>query len=457
MIYKINTYGCQMNVHESEKIAGILQNMGYAEFKDGDCPDIIVFNTCCIRDTAERRAFGNIGVTKAEKKRNPNVIIAVVGCIPQQNGAPDTIKQKYPYVDIVLGTRNISDLENEIQTVLKSREIARKSDKKYRAFSTNQPENYLDIDENTPQFRTSYPNAWVNIIYGCNNFCTYCIVPYVRGREVSRDMGKVLDEVKLCVDKGYKEITLLGQNVNSYGHDLKNNSVSFAALLNEIDKIPGKFRVRFMTSHPKDLTEDIMDAMAGSDKICSNLHLPIQSGSDKVLKDMNRRYDSAHYLKIVESLRRRMPDIGLTTDIMVGFPTETEQDFEDTMNIVDTVRYSNAFTFIYSPRKGTPAADMPQIPYSAKQDRIERLIKLQNSITKELSKEYIGGVYEILCEDTAPKNKDMVCGRTESGRLVTFEGKKDDIGKFINVKIEQSRSASLFGKAVKQNSPAEKA
>lgn len=446
MFYKINTYGCQMNVHESEKIAGILEDMGYSDCPEEGNPDVIVFNTCCIRDTAERRALGNIGVTKAEKKRNPNLILAVVGCMPQQDGVADSLKERYPYVDIVLGTRNIAQLKDEIQKVIASRNrIKKRSDKKYRCFDTEQPINYLEIDEKTPQTRTSYPNAWINIIYGCNNFCTYCIVPYVRGREVSRDMNSVLDEVKKCVDEGYKEITLLGQNVNSYGNDVDDPNVNFANLLRKIDKIEGKFRVRFMTSHPKDLNDDIIDAMANSSKICNNLHLPIQAGSDKVLADMNRRYDSAKYLKTIEKLRKAMPDIGITTDIMVGFPTETEDDFQKTLEIVEKVRYSNAFTFIYSPRKGTPAAKMEQIPYAVKQERISRLIKLQNKITKEISDTYVGGVFEVLCEDIAPKYEGMVCGRTESGRLVTFEGTSEDIGKFFNVKISQSKSASLFG------------
>lgn len=435
-----------MNVHESEKIAGILEDMGYSDCPEEGNPDVIVFNTCCIRDTAERRALGNIGVTKAEKKRNPNLILAVVGCMPQQDGVADSLKERYPYVDIVLGTRNIAELKDEIQKVIASRNLIKKrSDKKYRCFDTEQPINYLEIDEKTPQTRTSYPNAWINIIYGCNNFCTYCIVPYVRGREVSRDMNSVLDEVKKCVDEGYKEITLLGQNVNSYGNDVDDPNVNFANLLRKIDKIEGKFRVRFMTSHPKDLNDDIIDAMANSSKICNNLHLPIQAGSDKVLANMNRRYDSAKYLQTIEKLRKAMPDIGITTDIMVGFPTETEDDFQKTLEIVEKVRYSNAFTFIYSPRKGTPAAKMEQIPYAVKQERISRLIKLQNKITKEISDTYVGGVFEVLCEDIAPKYEGMVCGRTESGRLVTFEGTSEDIGKFFNVKISQSKSASLFG------------
>ncbi len=444
--YKINTYGCQMNVHESEKIAGILENMGYMPTETDEEADVIVFNTCCIRDTAERRALGNIGVAKALKKRNPSLVLAVCGCMPQQAKFGDDFKMRYPYVDIVLGTRNLSILSSEIEKVLSSRaSLKKKSDKKYRCFNFDLPTNYLEIDENTPTTRTSYPNAWVNIIYGCNNFCTYCIVPYVRSREISRSFDNIISEVRACVEQGYKEITLLGQNVNSYGNDIDDNNVNFANLLREIDKIVGKFRVRFMTSHPKDLTDDVIDAMASSKHVCHNIHLPLQAGSNNVLQDMNRRYTREHYLDLIEKLRAKMPDIGITTDLMVGFPTETEEDFLQTMDIAQKVRYSNAFTFIYSPREGTPAAKMEQIPYKIKQERIGRLIKLQNQITKDISNTYIGGVYEVLCEDIAPKHKNMVCGRTESGRLVTFEGTKEDIGEFFNVKITESRSASLFG------------
>jgi len=445
--YFINTYGCQMNVHESEKIAGILENKGCVPAENENDADIIVFNTCCIRDTAERRALGNIGVVKARKKENPDLIIAVVGCMTQQPSTAQKIKERYPYVDIVLGTRNLSLLSEEIDRVIAARAKKKHGSKNYRFFDSSMPEDYLCIDENTSTTRTSFPNAWVNIIYGCNNFCSYCIVPYVRGRELSRSIESVLDEVKRCVDDGYKEITLLGQNVNSYGNDLAED-VNFARLLHEIDKIEGKFRVRFMTSHPKDLTEAVMDEMAASKKICSNLHLPVQSGSNKVLRDMNRRYTREKYLSLIDALRSRMPDIGITTDIMVGFPTETEADFEDTLDIVKTVRYSNAFTFIYSPRIGTPAAEMKQIPYPEKQRRIEKLIALQNGITKEISDTYTGGVYEVLCEDVAPKHAGKVCGRTDSGRLVTFDGDKNDIGKFFDVKISLSKSASLFGEKI---------
>ena len=445
MLYRIVTYGCQMNVHESEKIAGLLEGMGAAAAKDGERADIVVFNTCCIRDTAERRALGNIGVIKGEKRKDPSLIIAVCGCMTQQEGAAETIKERYPYVDIVLGTRNIFRLPEEIKRVQDARAAMKKrSDKRYRAFDTEYAEDYLALDEATPVTRTSFPNAWVNIIYGCNNFCTYCIVPYVRGRELSRPMPAVLDEVKRVVDEGYKEITLLGQNVNSYGHDLSGGE-SFEALLRAIDRMDGKFRVRFMTSHPKDLTDGVIAAMAESDKICSNIHLPVQSGSDKVLRDMNRRYTRDRYFSLIEKLRAAMPDIGITTDVMVGFPTETEDDFADTMDLVRRVRFSNAFTFIYSPRKGTPAASMTQIPYAVKRRRIGELIKLQNSVTKELSEDYVGGVYEVLAEDVSPKYEGMLCGRTESGRLVTFPGAPERIGEFVKVRINEARSASLTG------------
>ena len=448
MRYRIVTYGCQMNVHESEKLAGELESMGMTACKDEtERADVIVFNTCCIRDNAERRALGNIGVVKAEKKRDPDLIIAVCGCMTQQEGMAEVIKERYPYVDIVLGTRNIFKLPEEIEKVRDARaRIKKRSDKRYRAFDTAYPEDYLAADENAPVARTSYPNAWVNIIYGCNNFCTYCIVPYVRGRELSRPMSAVVDEVRRAVDAGYGEITLLGQNVNSYGHDLTGGE-SFEKLLREVDRIDGKFRVRFMTSHPKDLTDGVIAAMAESDKICSNIHLPVQSGSDKVLKDMNRRYTRDRYFSLIRKLREAMPDIGITTDVMVGFPTESEEDFADTMDLVRRVRFSNAFTFIYSPRKGTPAAAMPQIPYAVKRERIGELIKLQNSVTKELSEDYVGGVFEVLAEDVSPKHEGMLCGRTESGRLATFPGEASRVGEFIKVRVTEARSASLFGVA----------
>lgn len=438
MKYTNVSYGCQMNVHESEKIAGILEELGYTPAGSIEESDIIVFNTCCIRDTAEKRAFGNIGAVKPIKKKNKDLIVAVVGCMTEQKGYDKIFKEKYPYVDIVLGTGNLNLLKEKI---IEKREQGKKT---YLTQSYNDP-----IDETVPQSRTSYPNAWVNIMYGCNNFCTYCIVPYVRGRERSREPEEILKEVRSLVEDGYKEITLLGQNVNSYGNDFSDRpEVNFANLLKAVSEIPGKFRIRFMTSHPKDLTEEVVDVIASSDKIMNNIHLPVQAGSDAVLKKMNRKYDRAHYLALIDMIKAKLPGVGITTDIMVGFPTETEEDFSDTLDLVRKVRYSNAFTFIYSVRKGTAAATMPQIDYQTKRRRITELIALQNEITKQLSEEYIGNVYEVLIEDVNKKYKNAVCGRTESGRLVSCIGDPSLIGTFQNILITEARSASLFGKIV---------
>lgn len=433
--YCVVTYGCQMNLHESEKISGILSGMGMSAVNEPENADVVVFNTCCIRDTAERRALGNIGKMKELKKKNKNLLIVVTGCMTQQNGFAENMKERYQYVDVILGTHNISDLENQIRIRL---------EKKKRVAAVLDTDGYID-DETTPVTRTSFPNAWVNINYGCNNFCTYCIVPYVRGRERSRDIKSIISECEKLINDGYKEITLLGQNVNSYGNDVPDENVNFANLLREVAKIDGKFRIRFMTSHPKDLTEDVVKAIRDNDKICNNIHLPIQAGSNSVLKNMNRRYTREHYLGLIDMIRRYLPDCGITTDIMVGFPYETEEDFLDTMDIVEKVRFSTAFTFIYSVRKGTKAAEMPQIPYEIKQNRIKRLIARQNEITEEISKDYVGNVYEILVEGMQEKKNGYVVGRTESGRLVSAKGDKSMIGEFKNVKITAVKNAQLLG------------
>lgn len=433
--YCVVTYGCQMNLHESEKISGILNGMGMSAVNEPENADVVVFNTCCIRDTAERRALGNIGKMKELKKKNKNLLIVVTGCMTQQNGFAENMKERYQYVDVILGTHNISDLENQIRIRL---------EKKKRVAAVLDTDGYID-DETTPVTRTSFPNAWVNINYGCNNFCTYCIVPYVRGRERSRDMKSIISECEKLINDGYKEITLLGQNVNSYGNDVPDENVNFANLLREVAKIDGKFRIRFMTSHPKDLTEDVVKAIRDNDKICNNIHLPIQAGSNSVLKNMNRRYTREHYLGLIDMIRRYLPDCGITTDIMVGFPYETEEDFLDTMDIVEKVRFSTAFTFIYSVRKGTKAAEMPQIPYEIKQNRIKRLIARQNEITEEISKDYVGNVYEILVEGMQEKKNGYVVGRTESGRLVSAKGDESMIGEFKNVKITTVKNAQLLG------------
>lgn len=432
MYYKINTYGCQMNVHESERLAKTLEELGYTESKD-DNFDIVVFNTCCIRDTAEQKILGHIGKLKKIKRANPKLIVAVVGCMSGQKGKAEELLKKYPFIDIILGANNLEELKNAILT------LQNRHKKTILTPDDEKPE----VLENIEYTRTSMPNAWVNIMYGCNNFCTYCIVPYVRGRERSRKPEAIINECKTLIESGYKEITLLGQNVNSYGNDFENNEIDFATLLEKIAQIPGDYRVRFMTSHPKDLNEKVIDIIANYYTLCKNIHLPIQSGSNKILKAMNRHYTRENYLEIVKKIREKMPLCGITTDIMVGFPGETEEDFEDTLDIVRQVQFSGAFTYIYSPRKGTPASTMEQIPYEIKSKRIQKLIKAQNEITKKLSRTYEGNVYRVLVEDT--KENGNLCGRTDCGRLVTFCGDKSLIGTFKNVLITASQSASLFG------------
>ena len=429
MKYYIHTYGCQMNIHDSEKIAGILRDMGYDECNSPEEADVVVFNTCCIRETAEKKIYGHIGQMKKLKRKKPNLIVAVCGCMSQQEGASEHIRQSYPFVDVVLGTGNLNMLRQGIENAGRQ-----------RLFNTD----FCCVrEEDFPQYRTSYPNAWVNINYGCNNFCTYCIVPYVRGRERSRRPEDILAEVKGLLNDGYKEITLLGQNVNSYGKDIE--GASFASLLREIGKLPGKFRLRFMTSHPKDLTQDIIDAVAEHKNICNNVHLPVQSGSSRILKAMNRRYDRESYLALVERIKECIPDVGITTDIMVGFPGETEEDFCDTLDLVRKAQFSSAFCFVYSPRKGTPASLMPQIDDAVKKDRITRLLACQNEVTKRISKTMVGKRYEVLVEGNNFRYKDTMCGRTESGRLVNFKCDSGLVGKFVTVKIERASSATLWG------------
>lgn len=433
--YKINTYGCQMNVHESEKIAAVLRKFGYLE-EDSENYDIVVFNTCCIRDNAEKKILGHIGAVKKIKEKNPELIVIVMGCMTQQKGAAQALLKRFPMIDIILGANNLSDLESEI-TALKNKEVKHN----IKIDGCEKPPIY----EFDAPYRTSGVNAWVNIMYGCNNFCSYCIVPYVRGRERSRNPEKILGEIKQLVADGYKEITLLGQNVDSYGSDF-DNGYGFSDLLGDIEKIDGDYRLRFMTSHPKDITIDVISKIKNSTKLCHYVHLPLQSGSNKILKAMNRKYTRERYLELVDMIRLNIPDVGITTDLMVGFPGETEADFEDTLDMVRRVKFSASFTYIYSPRAGTSAATMEQIPYSVKSERIQRLIKLQNELTKERSRDYEGKVFKVLIEDYLGDGKG--CGRTDCGRLVNFACKESDIGRFVFVKINKSRSASLFGEIV---------
>ena len=411
-----------MNVHDSEKIAGMLEELGYVSCDAADEADIVVFNTCCIRETAEQKIYGHIGAIKKLKKSKPNLITVVCGCMSQQEGVADKIKA------------NLNLLKDAVCAAQKRKKFYNVDFLRYK-------------EEDFNQSRTSYPNAWVNINYGCNNFCTYCIVPYVRGREHSRPLSDIMEEVRQLLDDGYKEITLLGQNVNSYGHDLDGN-VTFADLLNQIGELSGKFRLRFMTSHPKDLSQDVIDAVAAHPNICNNIHLPVQSGSTEILRKMNRRYTREDYLALIDKIRAAIPDVGITTDIMVGFPGETEQDFLDTLDLVRRVKYSSAFCFVYSRRKGTPAYSMEQIPYAVKKDRITRLLACQNEVTKAISETMLGKRYEVLVEGANSRYQNTMCGRTESGRLVNFKCDESYIGRFVTVEIERAGSATLWGKLV---------
>ena len=366
--YFIVTYGCQMNVHESEKLAGILQKRGYVEAANEDEADIIVFNTCCIRENAENHAYGNIGALKKRKKMRPDLLIAVGGCMTQQDGAAERLRKKLPFVDIVFGTHNLKDFGALLD---------RKAAQKKPLVSVQASEERLEEEDFA--YRTSFPNAWVNIMYGCNNFCTYCIVPYVRGRERSREPDAVVREVEGLLEKGYKEITLLGQNVNSYGTDRDVGS-TFPQLLRRIAAIGGKFRLRFMTSNPKDFGEELVQTIADCPQVCNLVHLPAQSGSDRILRLMNRKYTAAEYLRKVEMLRGAVPDCALTSDLMVGFPTETEEDFRRTLELVRAAGFSTAFTFVYSRRSGTKAAEMEgQVPEEVCKERIMWLVEAVNA------------------------------------------------------------------------------
>ncbi len=433
--YHIITYGCQMNVHESEKIAGILEELNYKSVDDISKADIAVFNTCCIRENAENHAFGNIGMLKKLKAENRKMIIAVGGCLPQQMGKAENLHEKFPYVDIIFGTHNLNKLKEYILLKEKQKKAVIKIE-----------DCDGSVSEDDKSFRTSYPNAWVNITYGCNNFCSYCIVPYVRGRERSRKSENIIAEVEELVKQGYKEITLLGQNVNSYGNGT--DEITFPELLKKIASIEGKFRLRFMTSHPKDFSEELAKVMSENPKICRNLHLPVQSGSDEVLKAMNRKYTSKDYLAKIEILRKYIPDCAVTTDLIVGFPGETEEDFEATLELVKKVNFSSAFTFVYSRRDGTVAARMEnQIPEDVSKRRIMKLVELVNSLTRAHSSNYEGKTVEILCEGFDEK-KRMYLGRDEYGRMGYFKSETDVIGEFINIKIQKTNGVSLIGDRV---------
>ncbi|MDD2480964.1 MAG: tRNA (N6-isopentenyl adenosine(37)-C2)-methylthiotransferase MiaB [Lutispora sp.] len=434
---RIITYGCQQNNSDSEKLKGILKNMGYNQTDDNEKADVILFNTCCVRENAELKLYGNIGALKNLKLSRPELIIGVCGCMMQQKHAVEMIKKKYRHVDLIFGTHNI----------YKFPEIFEKAfHEKCTLVDIMDCEGV--IVENLPVDREEKHKAWVTIMYGCNNFCSYCIVPYVRGRERSRKPENVVDEIYKLAEGGCKEVTLLGQNVNSYGKDLGIN-IDFADLLYKVNEIEGIERIRFMTSHPKDLSDKLILAIKECNKVCEHLHLPFQAGSNKILKSMNRVYTKEEYLEKVSKVKKAMPNIALTTDIIVGFPGESAIDFEETLDVVRKVRFDQAFTFIYSKREGTPAARMEnQIREDEKHKNFDRLIEVQNQISRNINEGYRGNVYEVLVDGPSKTNKDILTGRTRTGKIINFEGKDTNIGDLVNVKVTGVFSWSLHGELI---------
>ncbi|MBQ7453229.1 MAG: tRNA (N6-isopentenyl adenosine(37)-C2)-methylthiotransferase MiaB [Clostridia bacterium] len=439
--YLILTYGCQMNVHESEKLAGILEEMGYTPTDDRNQADVVVFNTCAIRETAEQKIIGNIGEFKSLKRKNPNLVLAVCGCMSQQSGYPEMLKKRYSFIDIIFGTHNLAEFGNFLKRRLETK-------KKFIEISETED---ICLRDAMPKKRTSGVNAWINITYGCNNFCSYCIVPYVRGKEVSRPKEAIIREVKEAVGNGYKQITLLGQNVNSYGNDDRAKFGTFAELLKAVDEVDGKFRIRFMTSHPKDLTDDVINVIASSKKICHYLHLPIQSGSNRILALMNRKYTRESYLDLICKARKAINDIEFSSDIIVGFPTETEEDFLETLDIVKQVGYQQLFTYVYSKRKGTVAEKLDgQIPSSIKKERIKRLIEVEHQIATQISEKYIGKVLEVLLEDVHPKKEGWLVGSTDFNKTISVKADKSLIGSFVMVKVTNAKLTTLSGEIVEE-------
>lgn len=432
--FHITTFGCQMNEHDSEVIDGLLTERGFSSVKERKDASIVIINTCSVRDNADKRFFGTLGQLKKRKESDPSFIVCVCGCMMQQQRVVDTIKAKYPWVDVIFGTNSIHHIPELIEKVAIEKEKV-----------VDIIENTEEIVEGLPAKRLFDHKALVNIMFGCNNFCTYCIVPYTRGREKSRAPETIVDEVKGLVADGVKEIMLLGQNVNSYD----GNGTSFAELLKMLNDVDGLERIRFMTSNPKDLSDELIEAFAVCDKLCRNLHLPIQSGSNRVLKRMNRKYTREDYLKLIEKLRKTVPDITLSTDIIVGFPGETNEDFEETLSIVKEVEYDSAFTFIYSIRKGTPAEKFEdQIEESEKHRRFDLLVNAVNEISEKKNKAYQDRVEKVLVDGVSKNDKSTLTGRTDGFKLVNFAGKKELIGSLVDVKITDAKTFSLFGEVI---------
>lgn len=430
------TFGCQMNARDSEKLVGILEEIGYVE-TDTEEADFVIYNTCTVRENANQRVYGRLGFLNTLKRKNPNMMIALCGCMMQEDAVVDKIKKSYPFVDIIFGTHNIYKLAELIDTRLES-----------KGMIVDVWEDTDKIIEDLPSERKYSFKSGVNIMFGCNNFCSYCIVPYVRGRERSRNPKDIIREIEALVADGVVEVMLLGQNVNSYGKNL-DDPMTFAELLTEIEKIEGLERIRFMTSHPKDLSDELIEVMKHSSKICKHLHLPLQSGSSKLLKIMNRRYTKEHYLNLVEKIKKAVPDISLTTDIIVGFPGETEEDFEETLDVVRKVGFDSAYTFIYSKRTGTPAAVMEeQVSGEVIKVRFDKLLKEIQQISSNLIRRSEGTVQEVLVEEVNEQNKTLMTGRLSNNILVHFPGDSTMIGKLLKVNLKECHGFYYTGELI---------
>ncbi|SEB01918.1 tRNA-2-methylthio-N6-dimethylallyladenosine synthase [Thalassobacillus cyri] len=436
--FMIRTYGCQMNEHDTEIMAGILEEMGYVSTNETKEADIILLNTCAIRENAENKVFGEIGHLKPLKTENPDLIIGVCGCMSQEESVVNRILQKHQFVDLIFGTHNIHRLPQLVKEAMFGKEMV------VEVWSKEG-----DIIENLPRSRKGKIKAWVNIMYGCDKFCTYCIVPYTRGKERSRLPEDIIQEVRHLAAQGYKEITLLGQNVNAYGKDL-DMDYGLGDLMNDIHKIDIP-RVRFTTSHPRDFDDRLIEVLAQGGNLLDHIHLPVQSGSSDVLKIMARKYTRESYLELVDKIRTAMPNATLTTDIIVGFPNETDEQFEETLSLVEEVGFEAAYTFIYSPREGTPAARMKDnVPMEVKKERLQRLNELVNKQSAEAMKKYEGQIVDVLVEGESKKNPDVLAGYTERNKLVNFIGPKSAIGEIVKVKINNAKTWSLDGEMVEE-------
>ena len=434
--FYVETYGCQQNEADSEVLRGMASEMGYRLCNSASEADLIVFNTCAIREHAEQRVFGNLGALSHLKREKPDLIIAMCGCMAGEASVVERIKRSYPHVSLLFDTHELWRFPEYLYAVLTGEK---------RVFASSASSGA--IAEGLPKKRDRSVKAWLPIMYGCNNFCTYCIVPYVRGRERSRRLSAVLQDARASLSDGAKDITLLGQNVNSYrGLDDSNREIDFPSLLEAVSSLPGDFRVRFMTSHPKDASEKLFQAMSASPKISKHLHLPFQSGSNRILKAMNRGYSAENYLKLIDRARELMPDIVITSDVIIGFPGETKEDFERTMELIERVRFDALFTFIFSPRKGTKAAEMvDETPQEVKKERFSRLVERQNAISAEIHAAYAGRVVNVLVDGKVENKRGFLSARTDGGRLVVFPGESELIGRFVDVRIEDSTTWSLSG------------